>query len=464
MRAFDLILAQSWAMTEHSLRQLLEIAGREHGYPEAVAAQMGEKLSYTRTVMIRDGVAVIPVEGPIFRRANLFTEISGATSIQVLATDFHTALMNPAVRAILFEIDSPGGEAAGVHEFSNMIYAARGIKPITAYVGDIGASAAYWIASAADEIVLDETAFVGSVGVVAAVPDPSKQKAREIEIVSSRAPNKRVDPSTEGGRAKIQRIVDALEDVFITNVARNRNTTVDAIVEQYGQGDIVIGAQAVARGMADRIGSFESTLAALAAKGKQPAVVARAQAKERLMPGFKEMWRDMFKAMEEHDTEIPQAERVTEPVEEEVDVVEPTGTAASARQSLVNDEAASLRAQLQAERSQRFKAQAEAFADRQLVAGRIMPAARDALIVAYVQAATDDTQFGGTARVGNLAALVDAHPAHALTQELVPAASDMSVLANQTGEQRDTLSEERKKKLLNMTPLGQSAVNGKHGG
>ena len=129
---------------------LLAVADRQ-GDPEALEARLGRPLDNTRAVSIRDGVAVIPITGPIMRYANLFTRISGATSTQELATDLQTALDSPQVRAIVLNIDSPGGEASGINELADMIHASRGKKPIKAYVGGTGASAAYWIASAADE-------------------------------------------------------------------------------------------------------------------------------------------------------------------------------------------------------------------------------------------------------------------------------------------------------------------------
>src|SRR6185503_19749583 len=74
MRAFVYAADRPWAITEAGLRQILEIAERSNASPEAVAARLGRPLENTRTVEVRDGVAVIPVTGPIFRYANLFTE------------------------------------------------------------------------------------------------------------------------------------------------------------------------------------------------------------------------------------------------------------------------------------------------------------------------------------------------------------------------------------------------------
>ncbi len=270
MRAFVYTADRPWAITEAGLRQILEIAERTNPTPEAVAAQIGHPLENTRRVDVRDGVAVIPIVGPVFRYANLFTEVSGATSIDVLARDFNEAVANPSVRAVLLNVNSPGGEADGVNELSRMIYEARGCKPVVAYVGGLAASSAYWIASAADEIVAEESALFGSIGVVATFRDTRGRDAKAgvatYEIVSSQSPYKRPDSATEEGREQIQVIVDSQAEIFINAVARNRRVNPETIQANFGRGNLVPASQAITAGMADRLGTYETTLAAFAAR------------------------------------------------------------------------------------------------------------------------------------------------------------------------------------------------------
>lgn len=271
--AFSLAAERPWLIQRESLELILQIADRG-GDVQALQTKLGRPLENARTVTMRDGVAVVPVSGPIFRYANLFTEISGATSTGVLARDLQAALDNPYVRGIVLDINSPGGEVTGINELANVIYNARGKKPLVAYVGGTGASAAYWLASAADEIVIDETAVLGSIGVVMSYMDTterdSKSGVRRVEIVSSRAPDKRLDPGTDEGRAKVQALLDALEDTFVSTVARNRNTTAERVVADFGQGGVRVGKDAIAAGMADRIGSLESVIAELAGNASTP--------------------------------------------------------------------------------------------------------------------------------------------------------------------------------------------------
>lgn len=269
-RAFELAASRPWLMLPDALDSLMAIADR-HGDPEALEARLGRPLENTRVVSMRDGIAIIPVTGPIMRYANMFTRISGATSTQELATDLQAALDNPQVKGIILNVDSPGGEASGINELSDMVYAARGKKPIKAYGGGTVASASYWIGSSADELVIDDTALLGSIGVVVEV---ALREAREGEkrytITSSNAPNKRPDLETEEGRAELSKTIDALGEVFVAKVARNLGVNPDQVPAMGDHGGLKVGAAAVASGLAHRLGSLESLITEMAKSAATP--------------------------------------------------------------------------------------------------------------------------------------------------------------------------------------------------
>jgi capsid assembly protease len=258
-RILAAIQSELWAITPEALQQVIAVAQGLNDAPEAVAAKLGRPLDNTRTVTRRGDVAVVPVTGPIFRYANLFTQISGATSIQQLGTDFAAAVADPTIRGIVLEIDSPGGQVAGVSEFAQMVRAATEQKPVVAYVSHLGASAGYWIPAAAASIVVADTAILGSIGVV--MRAQLGKNANDIEIVSSQSPDKRVDPATEHGLAKIQALVDAQAQVFIDAVAEYRGMSIEQVTAT--QGGLLVGAAAVTSGLADRVGSLEGVIAEL---------------------------------------------------------------------------------------------------------------------------------------------------------------------------------------------------------
>lgn len=266
-RIWNAVLSAIWLMDEPQVRRLMDVIEQAETREdaanaiEAVEAQLGRRMDNARSTTMRGGVAILPVTGPIFRYANLFTSLSGATSTEDLSLDFNAAMQDPSVDAILLNIDSPGGEATGINEFADMIHASS--KPVWAYIEGYGASAAYWIASATQHIVMDATAAAGSIGVVMAVPAPGGAPAKSIEFVSSQSPNKRPDPTTERGKAQLQTMVDDMAGVFVSKVAQYRGVSEEDVLSRFGAGGMTVGKGAVASGMADALGSFESTLTAL---------------------------------------------------------------------------------------------------------------------------------------------------------------------------------------------------------
>jgi capsid assembly protease len=270
-KALNAIFTGKWAIETNHFDMMIGIATREYSDMEAVLATPLERRQ-SGMVNMRNGVAVINVYGPIFPHADMFTDISGATSVETLMLRFGEAINAPEVKAIILNVDSPGGNVTGINEFSNMIYNSRGIKPIVAYTGGLCASAGYWIASSADKIVADRTAFIGSIGVVTAWTDDSEARKKEgfvdYEIVSSQTPDKRRDPNSKEGRAKIQAEIDALADIFFETVARNRGTNVQFVGENYGKGGVLLSDEAVKVGMADSLGSLEGVIAQLSVESK----------------------------------------------------------------------------------------------------------------------------------------------------------------------------------------------------
>ncbi|MGL4504179.1 MAG: S49 family peptidase [Aeromonas sobria] len=213
-------------------------------------------------IEMRNGVAIIHVSGVISRYAGMFENICGGCSTQTLATRIQSALDDTSCHGIALVIDTPGGEANGIHELSEMIYASRSKKPINAYISGTGASAGYWIAAACGKVVMDATAMVGSIGTVQSFRfrKEKDESVETLELVSSQSPDKRLDPRTDAGRAKYQASLDQLSDVFIDCVAKYRGVKREKVLSDFGQGWCLLGAEAVKAGMADKLGSFESMI------------------------------------------------------------------------------------------------------------------------------------------------------------------------------------------------------------
>jgi ClpP class serine protease len=256
MRALAKISQTPWAIQTDALTKIAKIASRDNDELWAIAKAGGEK-SNNKILEYRGDTAVINVSGPIFRYANMFTDISGATSSDGIAKAIGEAEQNESVNNIIFNFDTPGGEATEINTLAEMIHTTP--KRTIAYVGAMAASAGYWLASAADEIVISSTGMVGSIGTVATI-DLSGDDGDQLEIVSSQSPKKRLDAESDEGKAEIQAMVDKMAGVFIEDVANYRNVSTAHVLAKFGQGGLLMGAEAVNAGMADKLGSFETLI------------------------------------------------------------------------------------------------------------------------------------------------------------------------------------------------------------
>jgi len=212
MKLLDIITAP-WAITPDKLREIKEIYSvhlkGEKIDIKALEAQAGMPFSNDQQELdVVDGVAVIPVNGVLGKKMNMFSNISGGASMQIIESQIMQAINDEAVQAIILNIDSPGGTVDGTAELANKIFSLRGQKPIVSFANGAMASAAVWIGLAADAVFISgETTMTGSVGVIATHVDISKaeQKAgiKTTEIVSGKfkAIFSETKPLSKEGRA-----------------------------------------------------------------------------------------------------------------------------------------------------------------------------------------------------------------------------------------------------------------------
>lgn len=424
--ALMLELAQRAEVDEDALKQAM------HG-PKSLALRDGRPREDSRDIVMHGPVARIAIDGPIFRYADYFTKYSGGITTEALAKNFQRAMDDPAVGAILFVIDSPGGEATGINEFADAIYAARSIKPSAAYVEGFGASAALRIATATGLVVVDEDAWMGSIGTVFGVTDPSKQlNKRTIDFVSSQSPKKRADPTTPEGAAYYQQMVDDMTETFIAKVMRDRGMNREQVLALAG--GMVIGAQAVTAGLADRLGSEDQLIGQLAsrASGRMVFTVPPARVpsgnplrmEDSMQLFSKEWWSNLFAAQAEVEG-TPLAAAVGSGGTRTVQIA-PAQLAqfeTLTQGNTTDPRTAELEAEITRLRKQQIDRDAAAFADNLITTEhKALPAERAQLISLYTQAAQDDAAhpLADGRRVALLEQATQARPAHQLTKELIP--------------------------------------------
>lgn len=261
-----------WAIIPEALDSILEILSlRAEGHvftDEEIQARIGASPPPVRKNI--GAVAVLPVFGVIAHRMNLLTAMSGGMSTEQLASAVRAAAADPAITAICLDVDSPGGSVFGVQELADEIFRARGTKPIMAVANATAASAAYWIASQADEMVITPSGQVGSIGVVAVHVDRSKQaellglKHTMISAGAHKTDGNDLAPLDEDTRAHMQRRVDQYYSAFVKAVARGRGVTAEDVRGGFGEGRVVAAADAMKARMVDGIRTMDDVLDRLA--------------------------------------------------------------------------------------------------------------------------------------------------------------------------------------------------------
>jgi signal peptide peptidase SppA len=177
---------------------------------------------------VQDGAAIITIEGSLVNRGEWIGAASGLVSYEGIEAQVSAALADANVSSIVLDIDSPGGEATGMYALAAKIRSARQIKPVVALVNDLAASAAYGIASQADQILVSPTSVVGSVGVVLLHLDVSKQMEMKGQVPTLiYAGAHKVDgnpfaPLPDTVKADLQRDVMTFYDRFVETVAAGR--------------------------------------------------------------------------------------------------------------------------------------------------------------------------------------------------------------------------------------------------
>lgn len=265
------IINGTWAITPEMLNEIRSIyakhlRGEKINIKEVEAATGKELKNKTQGYDFINGTAIIPVEGVIAKKMNLFTQISGGASAQLIERDIREALNDPSVKKIILSIDSPGGTVDGTFELAEFIFEQRGKKPIVAFTDGTIASGAYVIASAADKIFISgNTTFVGGIGVVATHEDISKLEEKmgikTTEIYSGKY--KRIDskyaPLSEEGRKSLQDEVDYIYSVFIDAVAKFRGVSSEDVLSKMSTDakSIFVGHQAIEAGLVDGVSTLE---------------------------------------------------------------------------------------------------------------------------------------------------------------------------------------------------------------
>ena len=243
---------------------LVALARGQPGVPRAALAQEPQRRRGTRS---ETAVAVIPVTGFISYKRSLFSEFFGGTALVDIMAAVNAAAADPGVSSILMPFDSPGGTVTGLIETAAVIRAARRRKPIVAAIDPLAASAAFWLATQAREIVITPSGYTGSLGVFAlhlSFAEALKKAGVKPTFISStpeKVEQSEVLPLSDEAKAAAQREVDLVFAAFLADVARGRGKEVAQVRRNFGRGRLVNAQDAVRNGLVDRIGTSEQAMA-----------------------------------------------------------------------------------------------------------------------------------------------------------------------------------------------------------
>jgi signal peptide peptidase SppA len=285
------LYGEPWAIHPDKLRALVDALERRRAGVAATsedlerlrvaneerlkAATPGATVRDVRGMSVRQfgTVAVLPLYGTVTQRPGMFTRYSGGTSAEQFAAAHEELVNDSAVSAIVWDVDSPGGSVAGVPEAADKLHALKGQKRTVASSNALMASAAYWLAASADEIVATPSSLTGSIGVYTAHEDHSRANAvAGVSVTYVYAGKKKVDgnpdaPLAEPARQAMQQMVDDYYGQFVAAVARGRKASLTAVRNGFGEGDVLTASRALTANLVDRVETLPATLARLGAKG-----------------------------------------------------------------------------------------------------------------------------------------------------------------------------------------------------
>lgn len=274
------ILSEKWAIMPMEIENFCSSDFGDPAWKES-----GEP-NHKNNVDIRDGIAIMHIDGALTYRSNMWKALFGVDTYDSIANAFREIVADNSVKGIVLSIDSPGGLLSGVSDVAELIFKARGSKELGIYAHSAGrvCSAAYWIASACEKVLLSSVGEAGSIGVQCVIDNGNSAdgKSNTTILRSSLSPNKNLDPTTPAGRSALEKNIDAAAKVFLETVSSYRGTTYENVLDNYGQGATFIGQDAVDAGLADGIESLDSLVEKMLNKttigGNMPTEKTAAQA------------------------------------------------------------------------------------------------------------------------------------------------------------------------------------------
>lgn len=260
-------MAGFWAIEAKAFHQIKEVYSKFEENPKLFIQQVNDKENQPGAIgdlcgaepqdllEIEGNQATINIVGPLVDANDCATLSFGCTSFEDIRAAIQEVESMEEITLVIFNIDSPGGMVAGC---DNTAIAIKNMhKHTEARVGNMAASAAFWLATQCNSITATSaTASFGSIGVVVEFWDSVRFHTEaghdHVCITSSGAPNKRLNPVSEEGERKIRADLDEIEKIFFRRVAEGRKTTTSIVGARFGKGGMFLAEKSKMVGMIDK--------------------------------------------------------------------------------------------------------------------------------------------------------------------------------------------------------------------
>jgi signal peptide peptidase SppA len=236
---------------------------------DAAAAMPAPATRDRQAYQLVGDVAVIDVFGTLVHRSSGLDAMSGLTSYEQLARELAQAIADPAVKSVVLQIDSPGGEIAGLFDMADAIAEAGTVKPVYAVAEDMAASAAYLLGAAAQKFFAPPAATIGSIGIVYAYPEQSASGAPGVKLTYFHAGDRKLYPGrqlNEDLKGDIQARVEGVYDLFTARAASFRGISQASVKNTEAR--VYLGAEAAQLGLVDGVKSFRQVVGDLSTTGQ----------------------------------------------------------------------------------------------------------------------------------------------------------------------------------------------------
>lgn len=218
---------------------------------------------------VEEGLAIISVKGSTWTTSTEMTRWFGIATYEDIRNRVIEALDDSSVKQIMLNIDSPGGQAAGTGALSKFITRADKVKPIRTHTGGLMASAAMWYGSAGREVVADEDARVGSIGVISVhfeYTEAMKKDGVKATVFRS-APYKALgqpyEKLSEAAERQIMKETKTIHDKFVGAIASNLGLDEKTVAASIATGEVFDAPRGLSLGLVHRIATVDETVARL---------------------------------------------------------------------------------------------------------------------------------------------------------------------------------------------------------